>query len=1046
MAAAFCGAPAASAQLIHYTWNGAVGSSWTGPSSWNGGSVPPLEGLNSSVVNLQPDGTSFVRSSSFSSTVIYQIHRLNLGALLEGLVGGQLVIGTGGISSDTLPGGGYPLVPLSVDTVLVGSQSWSGRLNVASVRGISGETLTLHSPANGISEITFQQIKNSPGDDGHILVEGPARLTLAGAAEAGWNGTISAHTTAIGPGSNLGSTVHIQHGAALGAGTLQLHAHSTLLVNSTLTLPNTIRGSGARSLIEVEGAGQTLTLTGALTQGAGGSGFAKRGAGQLHLTGGAANTFTGAMTVEQGTLLLERPAGDASNNFGGALRGDLVIQAGALAVLRNDNQVDNTRRVSVLGGSLDLSTFQQGIGGGLELRGGTVFGAGGRLNLLGGLSTLASASSAVLDANLDRVDLFGGTRTFDVADGAAASDLFIATPLRNGAIVKSGAGRMEIAAPSDTSHLAIHGGEVRLNCATGNASNQFGGALYAGGVTIHGGGTLTLLNAHQIADGQPLHLAGGTLNLHGHSESVNPAVQFTGGTIGTSHAGGRFIFGGGITVNPAATSATITADFDFNSGIQTVAVADGAPALDLLTTGRATSAAFLIAKTGAGTWQLEGDSNFGGAIIKISEGRLRLAHGGSVNNAPLSLGGGTLAFGADMALGNGILLEGDSALDTEGHAVTLTGSFSTAQPTRLTKAGGGTLTLASGGDILADISVSAGVLRLAQPAGGPANNFGALHGTVAVLPGATLRLGANDQVDDSGRLHIAGGALDLAGFSEGMTTPLEMTGGTLGNSQFTGSKFNLLGGLTTHPAAASATITVPLDLFGASRPFTIADGPAAGDAVITGEIRNGTLDKRGPGTLVLGGAHTYAGPTFVAGGTLLVNGSLSGATTTVLHGATLGGSGTLTGVAIEGGGTLAPGNSTGILTTGDLTLGGSAVLSLELASAAASDRVNVNGSVLFNGPAVLVLTLSYDPLDYADSFTLIANDGSDPIGGRLWHDGIELYEGIEFRAGGQSFLLSYTGGDGNDLTLLAVPEPACALLLLAGLPLLARRRSSSRSA
>ncbi len=101
-----------------------------------------------------------------------------------------------------------------------------------------------------------------------------------------------------------------------------------------------------------------------------------------------------------------------------------------------------------------------------------------------------------------------------------------------------------------------------------------------------------------------------------------------------------------------------------------------------------------------------------------------------------------------------------------------------------------------------------------------------------------------------------------------------------------------------------------------------------GDTLISASISGGMgsdFIKDGTGTLTLTALNTYDGDTIVNGGTLLVNGSYTGmGDTTVNSGGTLGGTGIITGtVTVNAGGTIAPGNggnTTGILTTGALTL------------------------------------------------------------------------------------------------------------------------------
>ncbi|WP_205965779.1 autotransporter-associated beta strand repeat-containing protein, partial [Paraburkholderia guartelaensis] len=85
---------------------------------------------------------------------------------------------------------------------------------------------------------------------------------------------------------------------------------------------------------------------------------------------------------------------------------------------------------------------------------------------------------------------------------------------------------------------------------------------------------------------------------------------------------------------------------------------------------------------------------------------------------------------------------------------------------------------------------------------------------------------------------------------------------------------------------------------------------------------SGAVTQIGPGTTVLTGTNSYAGPTTVSAGALYINGDQTAATgaTTVASGATLGGTGTLGGNVSVASGALAPGGAAG--GGGTLTING----------------------------------------------------------------------------------------------------------------------------
>ena len=137
-------------------------------------------------------------------------------------------------------------------------------------------------------------------------------------------------------------------------------------------------------------------------------------------------------------------------------------------------------------------------------------------------------------------------------------------------------------------------------------------------------------------------------------------------------------------------------------------------------------------------------------------------------------------------------------------------------------------------------------------------------------------------------------------------------------------------------------------------------------------------------------------------------------------GSTLKGTGTILG-AVTSGGIVAPGNSPGILNTGDFSLLAGGTLEIEIGGTTAGntatdhDQVNVTGSVTLAGALDVQLFGAFTP-SANDTFVIINNDGADSIGGTF--DG--LAEGAILQDGsGNNYTISYVGGDGNDVVLTA---------------------------
>ncbi|MGA8807207.1 MAG: Ig-like domain repeat protein, partial [Thermoanaerobaculia bacterium] len=184
-------------------------------------------------------------------------------------------------------------------------------------------------------------------------------------------------------------------------------------------------------------------------------------------------------------------------------------------------------------------------------------------------------------------------------------------------------------------------------------------------------------------------------------------------------------------------------------------------------------------------------------------------------------------------------------------------------------------------------------------------------------------------------------------------------------------------------------------------------------AVFSGPLNGtGTITINGPGVYIAG-IGTFSG---TIGGAMNVSGALPNAAV----------SGRLTGVGTVGNatlGTFSPGDespwktfgydiASGVVHTKSLLLTGDT--RFDLAPGGTSDQVQVAGTVSVGGSLIVDL-LSGAPAS-GQTFTLIDNDGADPVTGTF----TGMPEGATFAVGTATFVISYHGGDGNDVVLTAL--------------------------
>jgi fibronectin-binding autotransporter adhesin len=270
-----------------------------------------------------------------------------------------------------------------------------------------------------------------------------------------------------------------------------------------------------------------------------------------------------------------------------------------------------------------------------------------------------------------------------------------------------------------------------------------------------------------------------------------------------------------------------------------------------------------LTKVGTSDLGLEGNNTYSGGTT-INEGTVTMY-------SETALGSGTVTFASDgtvvagafgaMVVANNFILDGGAEGTIGVYSDSLTNSGVISGAGDLTKAGPGMMILGATNTYTGTTTINEGVL--------------------AVTNGAAIA--------DTGAVTLA----DAAGATF-----------TVQNSETIGS---LRGG-----GATGGDVTIA-----SGQTLTVAE---TGSQTFAGIISDaGGLTKTGVGTLTLTGTNTYTGATTVSAGQLLVNGSSSDSAHTVGNGGTLGGTGTVGALVVQSDGTISPGNSPGILSSGSTT-------------------------------------------------------------------------------------------------------------------------------
>ncbi|MDY3563725.1 autotransporter-associated beta strand repeat-containing protein [Gemmata sp. JC673] len=775
-------------------------------------------------------------------------------------------------------------------------------------------------------------------------------------------------------------------------------------------------------------AGSTLTLSGVISETGGSRPLLKDGSGTLIL--GGANTYTGQTTVDAGTLIINgniTSSSDVSVATGGTLGGGgtvpgVVLSAGATIAPGNSPGLLQSGSVTFVSGS----TYS------VELNGTTAGTQYDRTNVTGTV-TLAGAT---LSLSLGYAPAVGAQFALITNDG---SDAVVGTfaGLAEGATVTAGSATFTISyAGGDGNDVVLTvtgvtytwtglGGDSNWSTAANWDANQ---APTGGENLVFPAGAARLTNTNDLS-GKSFHSIafGGA----GYAITGN-AIAVTNG-IAATYAAGSSTFGLDTTLTASGTIDVATGGSLTISG----AIGDGA-------------SSFGLTKTGGGTLTLSGANTYDGTTT-ISGGVLGVATDANLGSGAVALDGGTLGVTS-----SGSIPTIDNAINIGSNGGTIANSgLNLRLSGQITAAAGVTTTFScstrslviallktdNNSSFLGDVALNSCTLEAANS--GALNAGSITLGTSALqfpVSGSTYTV-ANDLIlTSAATLQTSNNTITFSGSITGAFSLTKLGSGTailtgansygattvsfgtlsVGGDGNLGTGAVTLGGSATFALTNGATIDNAVTLSGGT--VSVASGSSALTGTVSG---SGTLTKTGAGTLTLSAPAAYTGATTVSAGTLLVDGSIATSSgLTVASGATVGGSGALPATTVAAGGTLAPGNAPGAVSTGALAFATGSTYAVELNGTTAGtqyEQLNVAGTVNLAG-ATLATTLGFTPAG-GDTFVLISNDSSDAVIGTF----AGLSEGGTFLLGGTTFRISYAGGDGNDVTLTAVPLPALSV-------------------
>jgi autotransporter-associated beta strand protein len=475
------------------------------------------------------------------------------------------------------------------------------------------------------------------------------------------------------------------------------------------------------------------------------AGLTKTGAGTLILSG-TGNAYTGATTVDEGTLSLSgtltgggaitiKSGATFSETGTGIISGASSLTSSGTTTLAGVNTYTGATTVS--GGTLTVSGS------------GTLGGGSAVLNLSGGKLDLGGTSQSVGAITISAAAASGNTIQNGTLTGAGAltvshtiGNAIVSANLTRATLAQSGAGTLTLSGTNAFSgNIGANAGNMAI---TGTTTVDGGAVNNTGFISVLGGATVTVSS-------------GGSLNILG-STGTKPGSfigQNSSGTLTVD--GGSFTVGGNNNFGIGNNNYGAVGTLNINSGTATITAAN-AGALNIIAMGRdnATGIINLNGGTLATGRQFVRDGSNGGkqgagtAIFNFNGGTLK-----ALANQTSGNGWFETATTTDNQVVTTTVKAGGAKIDTNGFDANINtvlahdSGLGATLDGGLTKSGTGTLALGAANTYTGGTTVNAGTLSVG-------NNSALGTGGVTVNTGGTLLIQQGFNVSNA--VTLAGGA------------------------------------------------------------------------------------------------------------------------------------------------------------------------------------------------------------------------------------------------------------------------------------------------